>query len=84
MSVMAIIHILHIITLMSFISIISIILAYDIFRHECLCLPARNVSDVLPGVRDEDILLGYDAETPQLNIEAVSHAVDRLRYYYLF
>ena len=45
---------------------------------------ARNVSDVLPGVRDEDILLGYDAETPQLNIEAVSHAVDRLRYYYLF
>ena len=77
---------------MSFISIISIILAYDIFRHECLshpasrslCLPARNVSDVLPGVRDEDILLGYDAETPQLNIEAVSHAVDRLRYYYVF
>ena len=78
---MAIIHILHIITIMSFISIISIILACDIFRHECLCLTARNV---LPGVSDEDILLGYDAETPQLNIEAVSHAVDRLRYYYLF
>ena len=81
---MAIIHILHIVTILSFISIISIILAYCVLKHECLCLTARNVLDVLPGVRDEDILLEYDAETPQLNIEAVSHAVDRLRYYYLF
>jgi hypothetical protein len=79
---MAIIHILHIITIMSFISIISIISTYCVLEHECLCCTARNVSDVLPGIRDEDILLEYDAETPQLNIKAVSHAVDRLRYYY--
>ena len=65
-------------------SFISIITTYCVLKHECLSLTARNVSDVRPGVRDEDILLEYDAETPQLNIEAVSHAVDRLRYYYLF
>jgi hypothetical protein len=44
-----------------------------------LCCTARPVSDYLPGVRDADILLECDTESPQLNVEAVSHAVDRLR-----
>ena len=41
---------------------------------------ASAVSYVLPGIHDEDILLEPNDETPLLNIEAVSHAVTRLRY----
>ena len=41
---------------------------------------ASAVSYVLPGIHDEDILLEPNYDTPQLNIEPVSHAVTRLRY----
>jgi hypothetical protein len=33
----------------------------------------------MPGIRDADILLDHAAETPDWNVEAVSHAVARLR-----
>jgi hypothetical protein len=47
--------------------------------HDYFLFTARNISGVLAGIRDADILLEDDAETPQLNVEAVSHAVARMR-----
>ena len=43
-----------------------------------LCI-ARNGSDFIPGIHDADILLEDVGETPDLNVEAVSHAIYRLR-----
>ncbi len=34
----------------------------------------------IPGIRDADILLEHHTETPELNVEAVTHAANRLRY----
>ena len=34
----------------------------------------------IPGIRDADILLEHYTETPELNVEAVTHAENRLRY----
>jgi hypothetical protein len=34
----------------------------------------------IPGIRDADILLENHTETPQLNVEAITHAENRLRY----
>ena len=33
----------------------------------------------IPGIRDADILLEHYTETPELNVEAVKHAENRLR-----
>ncbi len=33
----------------------------------------------IPGIRDADILLEHCTETPELNVEAVTHAENRLR-----
>jgi len=33
----------------------------------------------IPGIRDADILLEHYTETPELNVEAVTHAENRLR-----
>ena len=34
----------------------------------------------IPGIRDADILLEHYTETPELNVEAVTHAENRLRF----
>ena len=33
----------------------------------------------IPGIRDADILLEHYTETPEVNVEAVTHAENRLR-----
>jgi hypothetical protein len=33
----------------------------------------------IPGIHDADILLEHYTETPELNVEAVTHAENRLR-----
>ena len=33
----------------------------------------------IPGIRDADILLEHHTETPEVNVEAVTHAENRLR-----
>ena len=33
----------------------------------------------IPGIRDADILLEHYTETPDVNVEAVTHAENRLR-----
>ncbi len=73
---MAIIHFLQLYHL-------SPLSQHNVFLNMKVCV-SKNVSNVLLGVRDADILLEYNAEMPELNVEAVFHAVARLRYYYLF
>ncbi len=34
----------------------------------------------IPGIRDADILLEHYTETPELNVEAVTHAENCLRF----
>jgi hypothetical protein len=34
----------------------------------------------IPCIRDADILLEHHTETPKLNVEAITHAENRLRY----
>ena len=34
---------------------------------------------LIPGIHDADILLEHYTETPELNVEAVTHAENRLR-----
>ena len=66
-------------TLISVIALISLILCQFLCSIRVFLCSASAVSYVLPGVHDEDILLEPSNETHQLNIEAVSHAVTRLR-----
>jgi hypothetical protein len=40
---------------------------------------ARPVLEDPPGIRNAYILLEYNNETPKLNVEAVSHALDPLK-----
>ncbi len=34
----------------------------------------------IPGIRDADILLEHHTETPESNVEAITHAENRLTY----